>query len=247
MKKIFLPYNIAAFTASSTLTVIGEDHNHIANSLRAKIGEHFIVGDTDGHELSCTIAQITKREVIFSVDAPFIRQNCASNELILIFALLKGDKNEEILKRCTEIGVSRFIPIVTHNCVMKVDDKSAAAKQSRWQQIVREASMQSGRQYIPKVEPIMTMAQLCQINLPECRYFGQILSNLPIGDILPKNIGESAAVCIGPEGDFTTDEEKMLSDSGWIGVACPTNVMRSETAAIYFASILSFFQNGINK
>ena len=103
---IFLPYNIAAFTAGSTLTVIGEDHNHIANSLRAKIGEHFIVGDNDGHELSCTIAQITKREVVFSVDAPFIRQNCASNELILVFALLKGDKNEEILKRCTEIGVS---------------------------------------------------------------------------------------------------------------------------------------------
>ncbi len=107
--------------------------------------------------------------------------------------------------------------------------------------------MQSGRRFIPIVEPIINLAQLCQINLPECRYFGQILSNLPIGDILPKNIGKSAAVCIGPEGDFTTDEEKELSDSGWIGVACPTNVMRSETAAIYFASILSFFQNGINK
>lgn len=247
MKKIFLPYNIAAFTVGSTLTVIGEDHNHIANSLRAKIGEHFIVGDTDGNELSCTIVQITKREVIFSVEAPFVRKNGDKPELVLAFALLKGDKNEEILKRCTEIGVSRFIPIVTHNCVMKVDDKSATAKQSRWQQIVREASMQSGRRFIPIVEPIITMAQLCHSDLPECRYFGQILSNLPIGDILPKNIGKSAAVCIGPEGDFTTDEEKMLSDSGWIGVACPTNVMRSETAAIYFASILSFFQNGINK
>ncbi len=242
MKKIFLPYNLADFNAGSTLTVGGEDHNHIANSLRAKVGEHFIVGDEAGNELSCTIAQITKREIVFAVDAPFVRKNGDRPELVLAFALLKGDKNEEILKRCTEIGVSRFIPVTTHNCVMRVDDKTTAAKTTRWQQIVREASMQSGRRFISTVEPIINLAQLCQINLPECRYFGQILSSLPAGDILPKNVGKPAAVLIGPEGDFTSDEERLLTDNGWIGITCPTNVMRSETAAIYMASVVSFLQ-----
>lgn len=242
MKKIFLPYNIAEFNVGSTIAVGGEDHNHIANALRAKVGEHFIVGDTDGNELSCTIVQITKREVIFSVEAPFVRKNGDKPELVLAFALLKGDKNEEIIKRCTEIGVSRFIPIVTHNCVMRVDDKTAVSKQSRWQQIAKEASMQSGRRFIPTVDPIMTLAQLCRADLPECRYFGQILSSVPAGDILPKNAGKLAAVCIGPEGDFTADEECLLRDSGWTGIACPANVMRSETAAIYMASVVSFLQ-----
>ncbi|MBP5705905.1 MAG: 16S rRNA (uracil(1498)-N(3))-methyltransferase, partial [Spirochaetales bacterium] len=172
----------------------------------------------------------------------FVRQNGDTQELVLAFALLKGDKNEEILKRCTEIGVSCFIPIATHNCVMRVDDKSAVNKQTRWQQIVREASMQSGRRFIPKVDPIIDIAQLCHSDLPECRYFGQILSSMPISDILSKNVGKPAAVCIGPEGDFTADEEKMLRDGGWIGVACPTNIMRSETAAIYFASIMNYIQ-----
>lgn len=242
MKKIFLPYNIAEFNVGSTIAVGGEDHNHIANALRAKVGEHFIVGDTDGNELSCTIVQITKREVVLSADAVFVRQNGTPPELIMAFALLKGDKNEEIIKRCTEIGVSRFIPIVTHNCVMRVDDKTAVSKQSRWQQIAKEASMQSGRQFIPTIEPIMSLSQLCSAELPECRCFGQILSTVPAGDILPKNAGKPAAACIGPEGDFTADEEALLSDNGWIGISCPTNVMRSETAAIYMASVVSFLQ-----
>lgn len=244
MKKIFIPYNISDYTAGGTIAVSGDDHNHIAHSLRAGIGERFIVGDSDGNEMLCTIVQITNRDVVFSADARYIRKS-PPIDLVMAFALLKGDKNEQIIRRCTEIGVSRFIPVAMHNCVMRVDDKSALAKLSKWQTAARESSMQSGRQFIPTVDPVMTIEQLCRTDLPRHRYYGRILSDASLGSALSDLSDSGAAVCIGPEGDFTAAEEQALNDSGWCGISCPADVMRSETAAMYFASVVSFAMHNL--
>ena len=242
MKKIFLPYGLSCLEAGSDVVVSGDDYYHIAHSLRSVVGDEFVIGDDDGVEYSCRISAVTKSTVTLSVVEPFVRKNGAKPQLILAFSLLKGDKNEEIIKRCTEIGVDRFVPVVTGNSIPRIDDKSITKKISRWQTIAREASMQSGRQKIPRIDDIVDFKRFLNVPLCQNKIFGRILSDTDAKDVLPKCVGQDIAVFVGPEGDFTCGEEDELLAKGWNGVSFDTNVLRSETAAIYIASILNFLQ-----
>ncbi|MCG8569971.1 MAG: RsmE family RNA methyltransferase, partial [Spirochaetes bacterium] len=162
------------------------------------------------------------------------------------FSLLKGDKNELILKRCTEIGVDCFIPVETKNSIVSYTEQKFQNKKKRWHQIIREAAMQCGRQNLPELIDKISFHDLVNYDkISTIKLYAWFNGEKSLKKILKsENNDHHIAIIVGPEGDFTAAEVDFLKQHHWQGINLSDNVLRSETAAYYFTSIVSFLLSG---
>ena len=138
--------------AEDFVTIEGSDVNHIKNVLRMKPGEKIRVCTRNGQNYFCSISDITES----FVRADILEKEAESTELpcrIYLFqGLPKNDKMEWIIQKTVELGVYEVIPVAMKNCVVKLDDKKAKSKVTRWQAIAESAAKQSKRSLIPEVK-----------------------------------------------------------------------------------------------
>ena len=129
--------------AEDFVTIEGSDVNHIKNVLRMKPGEKIRVCTRNGQNYFCSISDITES----FVRADILEKEAESTELpcrIYLFqGLPKNDKMEWIIQKTVELGVYEVIPVAMKNCVVKLDDKKAKSKVTRWQAIAESTAKQS--------------------------------------------------------------------------------------------------------
>lgn len=110
----------------------------------------------------CKISLITQGEVTVDI----ISQKPCENEpdvfVTLYQALPKGDKMDFIVQKCTELGISRIVPMISARCVSRPDEKSLKKKCERWQKIALQAAMQSRRGIIPEVTPCISFKEAAE-------------------------------------------------------------------------------------
>lgn len=240
MKKIFLesgPYQI-----DDEVIVEGEDCFHLTKVLRVRSGESFIIGDNSGAEFKGVVEKVEKRSLTLRLKEQLVTQKDETGRVTLFFSLLKGSKNDEIIRRGSEIGIDRFVPVITANTVVELDRKAAKKRHERWLKIAREAAMQCGRRQIATIDEVILLKDM---ELPGgIKLLAYADSVVHLKDSLPELKGsKSIALFTGPEGDFSPDEVDSLTGRGWKAVRIADNILRSETAAIYFSSIITFFIN----
>ncbi len=240
MKKLFLTNEV--FLQDQTICVDGEVHHHLANVLRVKVGEEFIVGDLNNTEFVGKIAKIEKKATFIKLVSEYKREKSYIPSVTLFFPILKGDKVDDIVRMCSEIGVTNFVPVITNNCIVKINEENSKNKIKRWQTIAKESSMQSGRFEIPKIFPITKLNDIENFAIDSLKIVGLIeKKNEYLINILNKNKNfDRISLLMGPEGDFTFDEIKFLKDNFWRGVTLSSNILRSETAIIFTVSSLFF-------
>lgn len=158
-------------------------------------------------------------------------------EVDLYQGLPKSDKMDLIVQKCTEIGVSKVIPVLTDRVIVKLDDKSVAKKVERWNKIAIEASKQSGRQKISSVDNVTFLENIIEklskydiVIVPyECEKTSTLKAKL-------KNINKeikSIAVVIGPEGGFSENDIEILERCPSVEkVSLGKRILRTETAGI---------------
>lgn len=161
--------------------------------------------------------------------------------ITIAFSLVKEEKIDLILQKCTELGVSNFIPLEVSRCVVKIDKKKETKKIERWNSICKEAAEQSKRNKIPKISGIKKIKDI--INLD---YDLKILCSVNQSVINIKNVLQNNTKCdkiiivIGPEGGLNTEEENYLISNGFIPTSLGNRVLRTETAPIYVSSIINY-------
>ena len=228
--------------------ITGPDYNHIANVLRMKKGEQFSVSerDGDGRELFYEIDEIGSESVIGKLC--FIEEQGRElpSKIYLFQGLPKVDKMELIIQKAVELGAYRIVPMSTKRCIVKLDEKKAANKVSRWQSIAEAAAKQSKRAIIPEVAMPVTMKQAIEI----CRNENIEVRLIPyenaedisktkeiIAGIQP---GQSVAVFIGPEGGFSEDEISLCMDNDIKPITLGKRILRTETAGFTIISWLMY-------
>ncbi len=246
MKKIFIGDTL---TVGSDLTLRGDLYNHLVRSLRVKIDEKFIIGDNSKNEFVSTVKSITNRDIVLAIIDNYSRDNLLNMpNITLFFSILKGNNSDLVIQKCTEIGIDRFIPVVTKNSIIKIDEKNGKLKLSRWREIAKEASSQSNRLSIPYINPIISFEEVVKYSdNSSLKLFGKIDGEkFSFSDIL-KDSEKDILIFIGPEGDFSDYEIDSLEKLGFRGLSFHSNILRSETASIYIcSSIFSFFAFGGN-
>jgi len=205
--------------------------HYLAKVMRTNIGENFSLFNQSG-EWEAKITKIIKGVVEFSITKK-IRSNANEKEIWLAFAPIKLNYLNLMMQKATELGVTRFIPILTERTIVR------RINQKRISKIIIEASEQSNRIKIPKLEEIVKLDNFLKSNQKINIIFGDLNTDNSSLNII-KNT-EPLCVLIGPEGDFTQKErEKILELKNLIPLKINENILRSETAAISMISIVTF-------
>lgn len=221
----------------------GSDVNHIKNVLRMKQGEELWISDQH-KEYHCSIEAYTEGEVLLHILYAQEPEYELPNRLYLFQGLPKADKMELIIQKAVELGAYAVVPVQTKRCVVKLDDKKAEKKVSRWQQISASAAKQSKRMLIPKVHPVMSFEQALELakELDICLIPYELARGMAetkeiISGITP---GKSVGIFIGPEGGFDESEVEAAVSAGAKPVTLGRRILRTETAGLAILSILMF-------
>ena len=204
--------------------------HYLVKVMRVNVGENFSLFNESG-EWEAKITKIIKGVVEFSIRKK-IRSNTNEKKIWLAFAPIKLNYLNLMVQKATELGVTRFIPILTERTIVrKINEK-------RINKIIVEASEQSNRLKVPKLEEIVKLDNFLKFNQKTNIIFGDLNTNNNKFNI--KNT-EPLCILIGPEGDFTTKErEKILKLKNIIPLKINENILRAETAAISMISIIAF-------
>ena len=204
--------------------------HYLSKVMRVNTGEKFSLFNQNG-EWEAKIDKIIKGIVEFSISKK-IRSNTNEKEIWLAFAPIKLNYLNLMIQKATELGVTKFIPILTERTIVrKINEK-------RVNKIIIEASEQSNRLKVPQLEEIVKLDDFLKFNQKTNIIFGDLNTN---NKKLNINSTEPVCILVGPEGDFTTKErEKILKLKNLIPLKINENILRSETAAISIISIVTF-------
>lgn len=228
------------------ISITGADYNHIVNVLRMKKGDEISVSISNGddREYRYGIEEITDSEVTGSLR--FIKEEGLElpSRIYLFQGLPKSDKMEFIVQKAVELGAYAVIPVRCSRCVVKLDDKKAAAKAGRWQTIAKSAAEQSRRAIVPEVMLPMTMKEAVGFAadmdvrlIPYELASGMNHTREIIESVRP---GQKIAFFIGPEGGFDEKEIKLAMDAGIEPVTMGRRILRTETAGLTMLSWLMY-------
>ena len=225
--RLFFPESLST---NLTLKLDKSQSHYLIKVMRMNIDKNFSLFNQNG-EWEARIIKITKGIVEFLITKK-IRSNNNDKEIWLAFAPIKLNYLNLMIQKATELGVTRFIPILTERTIVrKINEK-------RLNKIIVEASEQSNRLKVPKLEEIVKLDNFLKFNQKTNIIFGDLNTNN--NKLTIKNT-EPLCILIGPEGDFTTKErEKILRLKNIISLKINENILRAETAAISMISIIAF-------
>jgi 16S rRNA (uracil1498-N3)-methyltransferase len=166
----------------------------------------------------------------------------SQRKLALAQSLPKATKFDLILRQGTELGIHRFIPVMTQRSVSRPELEQFDHKRDRWEKIIVEACRQSGRNDLPGLDPILNWNQLLDLfpdfNLVLMPYEKEAPTLRTVFESQPSC--EKILVLIGPEGGWSSEEIRQARDRGALAVHLPTPILRTETAGMVVISMIQY-------
>lgn len=209
----------------------GADAEHLVRVLRAEPGQIYELSDNRDVYLA-EVAVARKSTVTFRIleklPAPEL-----GVEVILLPALFKFERFEWLIEKATELGVTAIQPWEAVRTEPGLSQASAK-RTVRWQKIGNEASQQSRRAHLPRIEPVVRLAKTLQTNANVRLLLDEDPSAAPILSVLPpdRRPSDRVAVLVGPEGGWTPQERDQALAADWTPSSFGKTILRAETAAI---------------
>lgn len=226
MQKLFVDFEF-----DEKIVLDEEQSRHIAKSLRMKKGDMITVCNGNGTDYGCIIEEITKTTVTLSVCYKQASESEPSVKVSLYQGVPKGDKMEDIIQKCVELGIFSITPVLTNRSISRPDEKQAAKKQQRYSKIALEAAQQSGRGIVPEINRMIDFKNAvseCEADLIIIFYEG---GGQSLKSLIKDNI-ESVAIFIGPEGGFEKEEVEAVIEKGGINATLGKRILRTQTAPV---------------
>ena len=211
--------------------------HYLTRVMRIKVGESFSLFNKSG-EWEAKINEISKGVVEFIVTKQ-LRHKENSKEVWLAFSPIKSNYFNFMIQKATELGVTKFVPIITDRTIVR------KINYERVKKIIIEAAEQSNRLMVPKIEKAQNLKSFLEKNNNKVNMiFGDInAKNQKLDSKIKKEI-KPICIIIGPEGDFTENErEQILKFKDLQSLKINNNILRSETAVISALSIINYFLN----
>ena len=205
--------------------------HYLTKVMRIKQNEFFSLFNQNG-EWEAKILRISKSIVEFKTTKQ-LRQKENIKELWLAFSPIKSNYQNFMIQKATELGITKFLPIIFDRTVVRKINKE------RLEKIIIEASEQSNRINVPKIEDAQNLKNFLKINSMDLIFTDLNTNNNKIDK--SKFTDKPVCVIIGPEGDFSEAErETILNFKGVQPIKINENILRSETAVISAISIINY-------
>lgn len=210
----------------------------ISRVLRLKIGDEIILLDNSGFEYLASLEKIGLEIEAFILEKRK-NENEPEKKIILCQSLLKGNKFEQVLRFCTNIGVVKFIPFVSKYSVVK---EISPHKLNRYFKIIKESAEQSGRGILPELKPVMDFGKLIDFLKKEkkLKLIGwEKEKKNKIIDFQEKiKKAKEIYLLIGPEGGFEKEEIELAKKAGCLTFSLGKLILLSEIAGLVSAAFI---------
>ena len=215
--------------AAGRVRITGDEARHAISVARVRIGEQLAVGDGAGLIVEGTVA--STEGGVLDLDVRLVRRDePASPQLWLAQALAKGDRDELAVQAATELGVSGVIPWQAERSISRWEGQKAAKGAARWRSIVREASKQAIRAWVPEVSEVTRDLR----GLP-----GLVLVLEPTASValteVPIDEHDRITLVVGPEGGVSPNELATIGTAVRLG----PEVLRTSTAGPAALAVLN--------
>lgn len=216
------------------LTLTDDEAQHCGRVMRKQPGDEIEIFDGAGRLAVCEITHISKAEVQAKVVSES-RIEPFQTAIHLLPALIKAEPFEWLLEKAVELGAASIQPVITERCVVHLDAAQTEKKLAKWRRHMIESAKQCHTPFVPDLKaPVAFTAALAVAAdlklIPALSEHSRTLKQ-----ITP---AASVAVLIGPEGDFTPQEEAQAFAAGFAPVTLGPLILRAETAAIATLAIL---------
>lgn len=227
------------------ILIDGSDVNHIKNVLRLTKGEGIVVCDGQGKDYYCVISDVATGEVRAQINEIKSANTELKTKIYLFQGLPKKDKMELIVQKAVELGVYEIIPVKMNRTIVKIEnEKKELNKLNRWQTIANEASKQSRRGILPKVNRILSFKQAVeQAKELDCVILPyELAKDMGYTRKVLEEVCQSSSigVFIGPEGGFEEYEVEEIENIGGRIITLGSRILRTETAGLATLSMLMF-------
>ena len=223
-----------------TVTIAGKDAHKIVRVLRLQSGDCIELVDSAATVFDAEL--IVESEAVRAVLRDGRRANDRARvQIDVAQAVPKGQKMDFIVEKLSELGVSAILPFESERCIAR---GVAAGKVERWRRLAQTAAQQSGRTNVARVDEVISFGTLVEcLSKYDCVLFPWEVSDpSPLREVLPELVKSARRilVVIGPEGGFSHSEAASAERSGAAVVSLGRQILRTETAALYVVSVLSY-------
>ena len=211
------------------------DMHHIKKVMRMKDGDEIEVV-IDGKLFLCNLKNNLETIVIkkeLEIPKDFMKY------ITLVIPVLKEQKMDLILQKATELGVTEIIPVSMKRSMVKIGEKEGK-KLERWNKIMKEASEQSMRNCIPKLQSVTTFSEITKLDGLKIICSTREKENTFKKFLQTSTNYDKLIIGIGPEGGLDIEEENFLQEHKFVPVTLGPRIMRVETVPIYVLSILNY-------
>jgi 16S rRNA (uracil1498-N3)-methyltransferase len=225
---------IADEVSGNQAALTGDHADHLVRVLRARAGQEFDIA-TGGIIRRGRIVTIKVGRVEFDLgeEVPAVPMP----NVTLLLAIFRFDRMEWAIEKCTELGVSRIVPVIARRSDAHL--ASAAAKRAeRWIRIAMQAAEQSRRAGPPEISAPLKVKDAVIDNAADFRIvLAESEEEILLRNVLAVRHERGVILAIGPEGGWTEDELQLFQESGWTSASLGPTILRVETAAIAATAI----------
>jgi 16S rRNA (uracil1498-N3)-methyltransferase len=212
--------------------------HYIMNVLRLKIGANLIVFNGKGGEFNAIIKVVEKKGVTAQIQQYKDHSTESPLSIHLAQAISRSEKMDLILQKAVELGVNKVTPLITEFCNIQLNEDRAAKRFLHWQKVLISACEQSGRTYVPSLEPIQKFQVWLKKNLAPLRLFCDPRSDQRLASLSRQ---QEVVLLIGPEGGFSSKEIDEAKAHNFLGISLGPRILRTETAPLAAITILQSY------
>ena len=228
-------YQPQALNAGQIIHLSKEAAGHLIRVLRLQVGDECIVFNGKAGEFRAVIMEVNKNAVTVKLGEFDTVNRESSLQITLAQAVLRSDKMDYVLQKAVELGVTRFIPLLTAYSKLKLAPERWQKRSLHWQGVMLAACEQSGRTHLPKIENPMTFDLATTAITADLRIILQTCAKQKINSLPPC---QRVALLVGPEGGWSENELKCARMAGYRDVHLGPRVLRAETAGLAAVSLL---------
>jgi len=212
----------------------GDHARHLAQVLRAKPGQEFDVA-TGSEVRRGKIVSIAADRVEF--DLSEVLRETTRAEITVAISIFKFDRLEWAIEKCTELGVSRIVPVIAARTEKHLA-QAAPKRAERWRKIAKQAAEQSRQAAVPEILDLLELPEIVRNQAGVRIVLSEAETSLDLKDALPPNTS-SLTLAFGPEGGWREDELAAFAEAEWISASLGPTVLRAETAVIAAVAVCS--------
>ncbi|RJP86259.1 MAG: 16S rRNA (uracil(1498)-N(3))-methyltransferase [Desulfobacteraceae bacterium] len=227
--------------SKGTPVIEGQDAYHIAGVLRLKPKDHIILVDGTGFEYKAEILSSSKNQVAVSIVEKYAALTESPIGIHVCQGYLKDKKMEMLIRHLTEIGITRWTPVISERSIPQADKKPNPSRIERWHVIAREAVKQCRRTRVPEITPLTPFQQAvtnsADMDLKIIFYENATVpfsrSIAPDGHPITQIL-----VIFGPEGGFSNREIEFARSNGFLVASLGPRILKAETASIAACTLI---------